>query len=255
MSVRGATTLGALLLFTGVSSDTLRAAEHAEDTSPLQYEITDAATGRRLYTVWGWSEPVDGEPDHVAAISDVVFQEGGEWKIRSIFTRDIPPRCVSWEGTRIDKNGEVLARNQTRWVPEVFPLVKTPFPPDTYPVEAPLGYVLTRLGLGAQQEKASFHFVLMDTFPRVDLWIDGKETLRVPAGTFECYRVRMRADAASLFPKLPAFLRPFLSFFIPTYTLWMTSGEPQMIVQYAGQIGPPGSPELRMRLLAIGNQP
>jgi len=94
---------------------------------------------------------------------------------------------------------------------------------------------------------------LVDTLPQFDLWLDGKETVRVPAGDFDCHRVRMRANAQSLFPKLPSFVRPFLSFFIPTYTLWLTVSEPQLLVQYSGQLGPPGSPELRVRLLQVSD--
>jgi hypothetical protein len=61
----------------------------------------------------------------------------------------------------------------------------------------------------------------------------------------------MRANPQSFFPKLPAFLRPVLSFFIPTYTVWLTVSEPQMFIQFEGQMGPPGSPELRIRLLQV----
>src|SRR5262249_28305784 len=142
--------------------------------------------------------------------------------------------------------------NQATWSPDLFPFLTQPFPADTYPLEAPLGYVLTRLGLDTYKT-ASFHFVLLDTFPRVDLWNDGTETIQVPAGTFECHRVRMRADPQTLFPRLPGLLRPFLSFFVPTYTLWLTTSTPQLIVKYVGQIGPPGSPELRIQLTRVSD--
>jgi len=75
--------------------------------------------------------------------------------------------------------------------------------------------------------------------------------VRVTAGEFDCYRVRMRANAQSLFPKLPGFLKPVLAFFIPTYTVWLTVEEPQLLVQFRGQMGPPGSPELLVRLLKV----
>src|SRR5215510_7695734 len=104
-----------------------------------------------------------------------------------------------------------------------------------------MGYALTHLDLGVQQQ-ASIRTVLAGSLTQVDLWIDGKEAVQVPAGTFDSYRVRMRGNAQSLFPNLPAFLRPVLKVFIPTYTLWLTVSEPQMLVKFVGQMGPPGSP-------------
>jgi hypothetical protein len=224
----------------------LRAAENLE--VPREYEITDAKTGRLLATVWGWTEPVTGDPSHVVAVSQTLFARGGEWRVKAIFSMDTPPRCLSWEGTSTDAQGGVIVSTHTRWVPEVFPMLTAPFPPGTYPMEAPLGFVLTRLGLSTVRQ-ASFHTVFGGTLAQIDLWIDGRETVHVPAGDFDCHRVRMRANAQTLFPNLPAFLRPVLSFFIPTYTLWLTVNEPQRFVQFVGQMGPPGSPELRVRLL------
>ncbi len=215
----------------------------------LLYEIAEAR-GQVISTAWGWSEPIDAEPNQVAVLSYTTFTRGGDSRVRAVFTRDTPPRCISWDVVLHDKAGAVVSTTQSRWVADLFPLLSGPLPPDAYPVEAPLGHVVTHLGLGARQQ-ASFRTVLIDTLPRFDLWIDGKETLHVPAGAFECYRVRMRANAQTLFPKLPGFLRPFLSFFIPTYTMWLTTAEPQTLIQYAGQMGPPGSPELLVRLSQV----
>jgi hypothetical protein len=218
----------------------------------LQYEMAEAKTGRVLSTAWGWTEPTDNAPHTVTVTSRTVFTRGSEWLVRAVFTADKPPRCVSWEETVRRKDGAVMSTHQVKWGPELFPFLSGPFPADAYPLEVPLGYVIGHLGLGTQST-ASFHTVLIDTLPQFDLWLDGKETVRVPAGEFDCHRVRMRANAQSLFPKLPSFVRPFLSFFIPTYTLWLTVNEPQLLVQYSGQLGPPGSPELLVRLLKVSD--
>jgi hypothetical protein len=216
----------------------------------LEYEVTEAGTGRVLFTARGWTEATEGDPDSVTVLSRAVFPQRGELLVRALFTRERPPRCLSWERTLKDESGAVLSTAHTRWVPGIFPLLSVPFPPDTYPLEAPMGYVVTRLGLGARQ-RASFHTMLGDTLTQIDLWVDGHESVHVTAGEFNCYRVRMRANAQSLFPKLPAFLKPILSFFIPTYTVWLTVDEPQMLVQFRGQMGPPGSPEMLVRLLKV----
>jgi len=219
------------------------------DTRSLHYELADAKTGSVLNTVWGWTEPVEGEPNAIAAVSQTLFARGGEWRQRVVFTRDRPPRCLSWDGIFTSAAGAVLVTNHTLWAADEFPLLSEPFPPTTYPMEG-MGYALTHLDLGTQ-EKTSIHTMFGGTLAQVDLWIDGRERVGVPAGEFECHRVRMRANAHSLFPNLPAFLHPVLSFFIPTYTAWLTVSEPQTLVKFTGQMGPPGSPDLLMRLLAV----
>ncbi len=225
-------------------------ARAAADLPPVEYEITDVKTQRVLSTAWGWTEPIATDPDRVAVVSHMVFPQGGEWLVRAVFTRDQPPRCIRWEATRKDKSGTVIATTETRWGPELFPLLSAPMPADTYPIEAPMGYVVAQLGLGTR-DAASFHTMLGETLTQIDLWVDGRDRIRVAAGEFECYRVRMRANADTLFPRLPAFLRPLLSFFIPTYTVWLTTDAPQMLVQFRGQTGPPGSPELLVRLRKV----
>jgi hypothetical protein len=220
----------------------------------MQYDITDAKTGQVLSTVWGWTEAVDGEPHQVATVSHTTFSRGGDWRLRAVFTDDQPPRCLSWETVVHRHDGSVLVESHTRWAPEIFPLLTEPFPQDTYPIEAPLGYVFTRLHLGLQP-RASFHTVFGGTLAQIDTWVDGRETLQVPGGTFEAYRIHIRANAQSLFPNLPGFLRPVLSFFIPTYTAWLTTAEPQLFIKFVGQMGPPGSPELVVRLLQVRQPP
>ena len=227
------------------------AAPPAAGMPVVQYETVEAGTERVLSTAWGWTEPADGDPQNIAVLSQTIFTQGGEWRVRALFTRDLPPRCVEWQGTLTDKNGRVVSATHSHWVAEAFPLLRVPFPADAYPLQAPMGYVVTRLGLG-QRRSASFHTILGEALAQIDLWVDGRERLRVSAGDFDCYRIRMRANAQSLFPRLPGFLKPVLSFFVPTYTLWLTATEPQLLVQFRGQMGPPGSRELLVRLLNVG---
>src|SRR5262249_32181282 len=130
-----------------------------------------------------------------------------------------------------------------------------PLPPSSYPPEAPLAYVLTKLGLGRRRERASMNLVLMGiSVVELQVWTDGQEQVTVPAGTFNAYIERMRVTADSLFPNLPGFVLQFASFFIPTQTFWLTQDEPQRLVRFRGQMGPPGSPELLIELTQIGER-
>lgn len=220
----------------------------------LHYDVIETRSARRLYTMRGWSEDDATDPSHVVAISHLVFPQGSEATIRVTFTRDEPPRCLQWEAVVKDRHGKAVASSRERIVPDTFPLLARGLPPNTYPPVAPLGYVLTRLGLG-KHERASFYFVLMTTsLLQMDLWVDGRERLHVPAGEFDSYRIRMRVNPESIFPNLPGFLQPFVRFFIPTQTLWLTASAPQRLVKFTGQMGPPGSPQLLIQLTGVENR-
>ncbi|MFQ5665171.1 MAG: hypothetical protein ACE5I7_01945 [Candidatus Binatia bacterium] len=223
----------------------------APATGVLHYEVVEAKTRKPLYSVRGWNQAAAGDITHVVAASDLVFPGGNRVEIRVTFTREEPPRCVSWTTRVKDSDGTVVASGHQQFVPAAFPFLSRPVPPNAYPPLAPLGYLLTRLGLGTKQE-ASFDFILMGTsLLQMDLWVDGREEVRVPAGTFACHRVRMRVNPHSLFPNLPGFLQPFVRFFIPVHTLWLTADAPQTLIKYTGQMGPPGSPQLLIELVGV----
>jgi hypothetical protein len=249
-SIRTAVVVVALALATTVeaAAPPVTAAQRV-----LEYAVIDTANDQELYRLRGWSEDTAGL--EVVAVSQVIFPAGNFIEIHMRFTRETPPRCVSWEAMTHDRNGEVVARIQETLVPDTFPFLRRAMPVDTYPPVAPLGYVLTRLGLG-DKERASFHMILMgSSILGLDLWVDGREEVPLPAGRFDCYRVKMRVDPQTLFPDLPGFARPFVSLFIPTHTLWLTTAAPQMLVKFTGQMGPPGSPRLRVDLLSVTEPP
>jgi len=216
-----------------------------------EYEVVEVPTRKQLYRLHAWNEALDGTPPRVAAHTTLFFPQGGTLEARVILSLEDPPRSLWWQALIKDDSGRVVANTDAEFHPAAFPFLSRPLPPDTYPPFAPIGQVLTRLGLG-QRDQMSFHFILMGTsLIKMDLWKDGNETVRVPAGEFRCQRLRMRANAESLFPTLPAFLRPFVRFFIPTHTLWLTIDDPPTLVESLGQMGPPGSPEVLVQLLGV----
>lgn len=218
----------------------------------LHHDVIDVREQKRLLALRGWSEQSGGQPDEVTAVSWMDFPNGTVAEIRTRFTRDTPPRCLSWHAALRDRNGAELSSASERVVPEAFPLLTKPLPPNTYPPLAPLGYVVARLGLGSAQPRASIYFILPNgSLIQMDLWVDGRETVDVPAGSFDTYRVHMRAKAESVFPNLPAFLMPVVALFIPTQTVWLSAQEPQMLVKFTGQTGPPGSPQLLVQLTSV----
>jgi len=218
----------------------------------LRYDVIDVKSKKLVHTLRGWSEEPADPAGEVTAVSVLEFPTGSVAEVRARFTRDSPPRCLSWRAFIHDGSGAEVASGSEQVVPAAYPFLTKPLPPNTYPPLAPLGYVLARLGLGSRQAHASFYFLLMgNSVLQMDLKVEGRESVNVPAGTFDTYRVSMRVNPESIFPNLPGFLTPFVSFFIPTQTLWITAQEPQMLVKFTGQMGPPGSPELLIHLTSF----
>jgi len=247
----GTTIVAAAIALVAGSAPPSRVRADAVEHRILEYSVVDTETDQELYRLRGWSEDVPGEPPRVAALSHVLFPAGNRIEVRVLFSHDTPPRCLSWEAFIRDRDGDVVGSTREVVVQDAFPFLRRSMPPDTYPPLAPLGYVLTRLGLG-EKEHASFHVILMgSSVLSMDLSVDARERVVVPAGEFDAYRVRMRVNPESLFPNLPAFARPFVAFFIPTHTLWLSASAPQMLVKFSGQMGPPGSPKLRVDLISV----
>jgi hypothetical protein len=225
-------------------------------TSPiLHHDVIDVKEKKLLLKLRGWNEKDGDRPDEVTAVSLFEFPTGTVGEVRAQFTRDSPPRCLSWHGVLRDRNGTVVSSAVEHVVPDAYPLLTKPLPPDAYPPLAPFAYVVTHLGLGKAQPRASFQVILPNgSLIQMDLWVEGREMVSVPAGKFDAYRVSMRANAESVFPNLARFLIPLVSLFIPTQTVWLTAQAPQMLIKFTGQTGPPGSPQLSMELTGIGDK-
>lgn len=233
----------------------------ADDTVPagtevLAYQVTNVETEQVLYTTEVWSEPVTGHAEQTATISRIVFPQGSKLRQWAIFTTGQPPTLVSWGASIRDAAGNEVAGGYSYVRQEAFPFLTRPLPPNTYPPEASLGYVLGVLGLGRRVERTNINLILMgSSIVELNVWTDGREPINVPAGGFDTYRVRMQVTGESLFPNLPSFVRQFASFFIPTQTVWLTTEPPQRLVKFTGQIGPPGSPNLLIELKEIVGGP
>ena len=250
---------GGLLAFASIAIVTYLLASPCladESIAPAQpvlvYQVVDAKTKAPLYSIEGWNEPVANHPDQVATLTKIIFPRGNVLQQWSVFVDDDPPRLLSWGAGVRDPKGDEVASGYALVRQDAFPFLDRPLPPYTYPPEAPLAYVVTRLGLGSRRERTSMNLVLMGlSVVELQVWVDGHERVTVPAGTFNTHVVRMRVTADSLFPNLPGFVRRFASFFIPTQTVWLTENEPQRLVKFVGQMGPPGSPDLLIQLANV----
>jgi len=249
-------TLRRTILVIGAATLVCRTAP-AATPALLEYEVRAAESGTLLHRVSGWTERA-ADDRRVTAASRAVFPNGAVLEQRASFAAARPPaapRCLDWEWSVVDAAGSVAASGRGRCVAAAFPFLARPLPADAYPSYPPyalLGFVSTHLGLGESRRSASYEYVLMDaSLVRLDLRVERRERVEVPAGSFDCYRVRMRPDVRSILPDLPRIVAAFASFFAPTPTFWITAGEPQTLVKFAGIIGPPRSPDVVIELARV----
>ena len=114
------------------------------------------------------------------------------------------------------------------------------YPSDLYLADAHLSSVLK--GLPFHREKN--HFIHLevnnkDVF-KMKLKIVGRETINVPAGSFDCIKVKMKADTKSIIASEAPLIKaaaPFISLFVPTHHFWFTDDENHTFVKFEGVEG------------------
>jgi hypothetical protein len=219
------------------------------------FEVVESGTERPLYLWREWSEAAPDDPAHVVAVTALRFANGGELREEAVFAGGATPRCVAWERTTRDAAGAVVASDRGHCSGDAFPLVGRPLPAVTYPAHISLPYLVTHLDLG-RRPRFEFHVVsLARALVPMELWADGRERVVVPAGTFECHRVYMRPRIEALFPLLGGLLKPVLSRLVDVDSIWITVGEPTLLVKYTGDLGPPGSMPVVLRLVGMEEAP
>jgi len=71
-----------------------------------------------------------------------------------------------------------------------------------------------------------------------------REKVKVPAGNFDCYKLKLTGDADSMISQMPGKKMPpgmgmFAQHIIPTMYRWVTQDEPHYMVKFEGYYGPP----------------
>jgi len=123
------------------------------------------------------------------------------------------------------------------------------YPPDTYPV---ICLVQALRGLPFQ-EKGSIPFnvwVAPTEIFRMYFDVIEKETVQVPAGTFECFHGEVRPDIRTILPVgnvLASLLKPF----IPRYHFWFSCGPSHPLVRFEGVLGGAGAAPHTVELIRM----
>ncbi len=87
---------------------------------------------------------------------------------------------------------------------------------------------------------------------KMNIVVEGKEKVRVPAGEFECYKVRLEGDLRAIFRKWYWVAR-MINPWIPKFYYWFDVNPPYPMVKFNGRFGPVGfSPVQVHELVSIG---
>jgi hypothetical protein len=135
-----------------------------------------------------------------------------------------------------------------------------PWPQNIYPANC-LGFALGGFPFRELPRLDFFGWSEFEPLAAMYAVLDGSEQVTVPAGRFECYRVRMNVDTERMvrrlaFPSEQAYdlargiarqMQP------PDTVVWLTTGAPHVVVKLEGPLGPPGTSRAVMELVEMTN--
>ena len=178
-------------------------------------------------------------------IHDTGVRENG-YRIDNVTTveRGETVRPVSFRARDLNPAGRTIREMQARFDDEALD-----YPADTYPVFA--AWTAIR-GLHFRKgHRAAVHIWLTPTeIYRIRLTVEEKETVNVPAGAFECYRVELEPDVRSILP-VGDFLASLIQPFIPTYHFWYSTEPSHPLIRFEGSLGGAGAVNTTVELKAI----
>jgi len=125
------------------------------------------------------------------------------------------------------------------------------YEPNTFHMEMlPLAAQKMDLNRGAETE---FFVIMSPEFVPWGLYlaVDGEETVTVPAGTFECVRIKVKYKKENLpgfFKKMPSF---FTDSLLPDIYLWVEKAEPHMMIKMQGKVDGIVAPEKVHELVKV----
>jgi len=79
-----------------------------------------------------------------------------------------------------------------------------------------------------------------DAYP-IHMWVvtDGIERITVPAGTFDCIRIKLEPDYDNILGRW-SWTAPIIRRFVPDYTFWMDQNYTHGLILFSGAFGPIG---------------
>jgi hypothetical protein len=187
---------------------------------------------------------IDGKP--VLLVSrDEKTAEGDVQKWRMYIDSD-KVELIRTEGDLISREGKRLESKTEYYGNHFFD-----YPPNSFPMQL---FPYAALSMDLRPEALTeFNIIFSPEFQPwgLSLAVDGEETVTVPAGAFECVRIKVKYNKENLpgfFKILPAFL---LSQFFPDIFLWVEKAEPHTMIKLQGKLEGFSSPEKVHELVEV----
>ena len=198
----------------------------------LDYRMIDSDTGAEL-----WREKVWRSADHAVPSqwSRAVFPDG-DWTLS---------QCVQGNGSShpatrrlavtVNASGRAVESEFDTFDSAYYPFLHRPLP--AQPMEPAECFTANGLDYAALQrgEDTSLYIWLNEAiFFRLIFRITGKESVSVPAGSFDALKVRVKVDMPTFFPNLPAWAADLIGVMVPDFYAWVVAtdrGDFQMVRQ------------------------
>ena len=215
---------------------------------PMTTRTVAQRSGEVLSTTRSWIEPTQRNGEAlVQLVSQSAQPLGTTVEERTLVRAGSTVRCLEQEHRIRDASGEVVASNMKQFRAEAVPFSIERVPDDTYPPGALLLYLLAYLPLDGTGH-GSLHVLGESNVWKMDAWAESAAEVRVPAGQFQCRRLRMRPDPDTL--GFPGFFRPFVRYFVPEFEVWIAAQPPHLVVRITGPLGPPRERDVVVELVA-----
>jgi hypothetical protein len=223
------------------------------------YHASIADSGKLLWKV-DWETTVSQKGDDKVHVQ-IVEQGAGQpykydapirWEKKMVLSGG---QFESVEGTRWTKEGKILSRMDVRadpargkisyydWEGKSSVSKTLKWTPQSFPDELLFHWIRTlpfeQLEKEQKQRQEPFTLIVGPSRQfKINALFDGRERVKTPAGTFECYRI-------DLVPQLFGPLKKLA----PEMSIWCAIEAPHYWVRYTGPVGGPGSPQAVIELV------
>jgi hypothetical protein len=197
------------------------------------YRTRDLDSGEELQQSRSWQvSDAQGARELTATTYPVGTEALGECTFANGFARP----ATMFRSIMRSKTGELERSDFDTFDPSYYPFLAKPMAPNAQP--------------GTCVSKSALDLPTLVSGGEISTWIwsdagsvgaifrpEERETLTVPAGSFDALRVRIDLDMSKVFPHVPEL---FLELVKPHFTIWITRAEPYYVLKMAG-FGTPNS--------------